>query len=169
MKLNQPPTPTCLLFRPDSPSHPLFPETPLGQHTTGKLLLPTPNLPPIRTKILPDLGVGSANEWGCSKNLEAKGFLRPDPGEQFRVLGSSPEGGEMGVTKALVERGFSFPPSDFFSEILKVYGLQPHNISPNSVLAISNHITLCEGHLRVPPELPLFQYYFSVKKEKIQT
>ncbi|KAK1603977.1 hypothetical protein QYE76_027650 [Lolium multiflorum] len=64
--------------------------------------------------------------------------------------------------------GFSFPPSDFFLEILKVYGLQPHNISPNSVLAISNHVTLCEGHLRVPPELSLFQYYFSVKKEKVR-
>jgi hypothetical protein len=74
----------------------------------------------------------------------------------------------MVVTKALVERGFSFPPSDFFREILKTYGLQPHNISPNSVLAISNHVALCEGHLRVTPELPLFQYYFSVKKEKIR-
>ncbi|KAK1648670.1 hypothetical protein QYE76_066475 [Lolium multiflorum] len=74
----------------------------------------------------------------------------------------------MVITKALVERGFSFPPSDFFSEILKAYGLQPHNISPNSVLAISNHVTLCEGHLRVTPELPLFQYYFTVKKEKIR-
>ncbi|KAK1609347.1 hypothetical protein QYE76_033020 [Lolium multiflorum] len=73
----------------------------------------------------------------------------------------------MVVTKALVERGFSFLPSDFFSEILKTYGLQPHNISPNSVLAISNHVTLCEGHLRVAPDLALFQYYFSVKKEKI--
>ncbi|KAK1678957.1 hypothetical protein QYE76_039805 [Lolium multiflorum] len=51
---------------------------------------------------------------------------------------------------------------------LKAYGLQPHNISPNSVLAISNHVTLCEGHLRVTPELPLFQYYFTVKKEKIR-
>ncbi|KAK1681704.1 hypothetical protein QYE76_042552 [Lolium multiflorum] len=74
----------------------------------------------------------------------------------------------MVITKALVERGFSFPPSDFFSEILNAYGLQPHNISPNSVLAISNHVTLCEGHLRVTPELPLFQYYFTVKKEKIR-
>ncbi|KAK1651432.1 hypothetical protein QYE76_069237 [Lolium multiflorum] len=46
-------------------------------------------------------------------------------------------------------------------------GLQPHNISPNSILAISNHVTLCEGHLRVTPELSLFQYFFSVKKEKI--
>ncbi|KAK1606923.1 hypothetical protein QYE76_030596 [Lolium multiflorum] len=67
---------------------------------------------------------------------------------------------EMVLTKALVERGFSFPPSDFFLEILKAYGLQPHNISPNSVLAISN-VTFCEGHLRVTPELSLFQYYFT--------
>ncbi|KAK1631810.1 hypothetical protein QYE76_006125 [Lolium multiflorum] len=37
-----------------------------------------------------------------------------------------------------------------------------------SVLVISNHVALCEGHLRVTPELPLFQYYFSVKKEKIR-
>ncbi|KAK1683496.1 hypothetical protein QYE76_044344 [Lolium multiflorum] len=74
----------------------------------------------------------------------------------------------MVLTKALVERGFSFPPSDFFLEILKAYGLQPHNISPNSVLAISNHVTLCEGHLRVAPELSLFQYYFTVKKERIR-
>ncbi|KAK1650145.1 hypothetical protein QYE76_067950 [Lolium multiflorum] len=44
----------------------------------------------------------------------------------------------------------------------------PHNISPNSVLAISNHVTLCEGHLRVTPELSLFQYYFTVKKERIR-
>ncbi|KAK1632950.1 hypothetical protein QYE76_007265 [Lolium multiflorum] len=103
------------------------------------------------------------------KNLEAEGFMRP--GSWRTVPGSlapAPQDGEMVVTKALVERGFSFPPSDFFSEIMKAYGLQPHNISPNSVLAISNHVTLCEGHLRVTPELPLFQYYFSVEKEKIR-
>ncbi|KAK1653909.1 hypothetical protein QYE76_071714 [Lolium multiflorum] len=113
--------------------------------------------------------------WPCTttelelQNLEAGGFLRP--GSWRTVPGSpapAPLVGEMVLTKALVERGFSVPPSDFFSEILKVYGLQPHNISPNSVLAISNHATLCEGHLRVAPELSLFQYYFSVKKEKIR-
>ncbi|KAK1630899.1 hypothetical protein QYE76_005214 [Lolium multiflorum] len=112
--------------------------------------------------------------WPCTttemvlQNLEAEGFLKP--GSWRTVPGSlapAPQDGEMVITKALVERGFSFPPSDFFSEIMKAYGLQPHNISPNSVLAISNHVTLCEGHLRVLPELPLFQYFFSVKKEKI--
>ncbi|KAK1648685.1 hypothetical protein QYE76_066490 [Lolium multiflorum] len=112
--------------------------------------------------------------WPCTttetelRNLEAEGFLRP--GSWHAVPGSltpAPEAGEWVVTKALVERGFSLPPSDFISENLKAYELQPHHISPNSILAISNHVTLCEGHLRVTPELSLFQYYFSVKKEKI--
>jgi hypothetical protein len=102
------------------------------------------------------------------RNLEAEGFLKP--GSWRTITGAlcpAPEAGEWVVTKALVERGFSLPPSDFFSEILKAYELQPHHISPNSILAISNHATLCEGHLRITPELPLFQYYFSVKKEKV--
>ncbi|KAK1617678.1 hypothetical protein QYE76_023195 [Lolium multiflorum] len=112
--------------------------------------------------------------WPCTttetelRNLEAEGFLRP--GSWRTVPGSltpAPEAGEWVVTKVLVERGFSLPPSNFFSEILKAYELQPHHISPNSILAISNHVTLCEGHLRVTPELSLFQYFFSVKKEKI--
>ncbi|KAK1664398.1 hypothetical protein QYE76_052557 [Lolium multiflorum] len=60
------------------------------------------------------------------------------------------------------------PATPATADSITVYGLQPHNISPNSVLAISNHVTLCEGHLRVPPELSLFQYYFSVKKEKVR-
>ncbi|KAK1648634.1 hypothetical protein QYE76_066439 [Lolium multiflorum] len=112
--------------------------------------------------------------WPCTttetelRNLEAEGF--PKPGSWRMVSGSltpAHEAGEWVVTKALIERGFSLPPSDFFTEILKAYQLQPHNISPNSILAISNHVTLCEGHLRVTPELSLFQYYFSVKKEKV--
>jgi hypothetical protein len=78
-----------------------------------------------------------------------------------------PEAGEWVLTKALVERGFSLPPSDFFMEILKLYNLQLHNLPPNIILAIANHVTLCEGHLRVTPELPLFQYFFSVKKETV--
>ncbi|KAK1696247.1 hypothetical protein QYE76_012944 [Lolium multiflorum] len=113
--------------------------------------------------------------WPCTtietelKNLEEEGFLQPGSWRTVpNALAPAPQDNEMVLTKALVERGFSFPPSDFFLEILKVYGLQPHNISPNSVLAISNHVTLCEGHLRVTPELSLFQYYFTVKKERIR-
>ncbi|KAK1620218.1 hypothetical protein QYE76_025735 [Lolium multiflorum] len=93
--------------------------------------------------------------WPCTttemelRNLEAEGFLQPGSWRSVPdELAPAPRDDEMVLTKALVERGFSFPPSDFFLEILKTYGLQPHNISPNSVLAISNHVTLCEGHLR---------------------
>lgn len=119
-------------------------------------------------------GEAKGKWWPCTttenelRNLEAEGFLQPrswrtTPG----ALAPALEAGEWVVTKALIERGFSLPPSDFFTEILKAYQLQPHNISPNSILAISNHVTLCEGHLRVTPDLPLFQYYFSVKKETV--
>ncbi|KAK1616520.1 hypothetical protein QYE76_022037 [Lolium multiflorum] len=93
--------------------------------------------------------------WPCTTTedelriFEAEGFLQP--GSWRVVLGAlSPaiEAREWVLTRALVERGFSLPPSDFFSEILEPYKLQPHNISPNSVLAIANHVILCEGHLR---------------------
>ncbi|KAK1601717.1 hypothetical protein QYE76_016438 [Lolium multiflorum] len=93
--------------------------------------------------------------WPCTttedelRSFEAEGFLQP--GSWRTVLGAlvpAPEAREWVLTKALVERGFSLPPSDFFSEILKAYNLQPHNISPNSVLAIANHVAMCEGHLR---------------------
>ncbi|KAK1574218.1 hypothetical protein QYE76_016815 [Lolium multiflorum] len=45
----------------------------------------------------------------------------------------------------------------------KTYGLQPHNISPNSVLAISNHVALAKA-ISGNPEISLFQHFFSVKK-----
>ncbi|KAK1660623.1 hypothetical protein QYE76_048782 [Lolium multiflorum] len=112
--------------------------------------------------------------WPCTttedelRSFEAEGFLKPG---SWRVvpgaLCPAPEARERVLTRALVERGFSLPPSDFFSEILEAYKLQPHNISPNSVLAIANHVALCEGHLRVKPDLALFQYFFSVKKETV--
>ncbi|KAK1617172.1 hypothetical protein QYE76_022689 [Lolium multiflorum] len=60
----------------------------------------------------------------------------PKPGADERVM-----------TKAWVERGLSLPCSEFFLSVLNTYGLQPHNICPNSYLLLSNFATLCEGHL----------------------
>jgi hypothetical protein len=93
------------------------------------------------------------------RSLDAEGFLRPG---SWRVVPGAPslapEAGEWVLTNALVEPGFSLPSSDLFSEILEAYKLQPHNISPNNILAIANHIALCEGHLWVKPDLALFNY-----------
>jgi hypothetical protein len=92
--------------------------------------------------------------WPCQttedefRSMEAGGFLRP--GSWRAVPGApcpTPEAGEWVLTKALVDSGFSLPPSDFFSEIREAYKLQPHNIYPNNILAIANHVALCEGHL----------------------
>ncbi|KAK1630307.1 hypothetical protein QYE76_004622 [Lolium multiflorum] len=76
-----------------------------------------------------------------------------------------PGAGEVVMTKAWVERGLSLPCSEFFLSILNTYGLQPHNICPNSYLLLSNFATLCEGHLEIRPDVKLWQFFFRVKKE----
>ncbi|KAK1606895.1 hypothetical protein QYE76_030568 [Lolium multiflorum] len=76
-----------------------------------------------------------------------------------------PGAGEVVMTKAWVERGLSLPCSEFFLSILNTYGLQPHNICPNSYLLLSNFATLCEGHLGIRPDVKLWQFFFRVKKE----
>ncbi|KAK1645632.1 hypothetical protein QYE76_063437 [Lolium multiflorum] len=73
--------------------------------------------------------------------------------------------GEVVMTKAWVERGLSLPCSEFFLSVLNTYGLQPHNICPNSYLLLSNFVTLCEGHLGIRPDIKLWQFFFRVKKE----
>ncbi|KAK1607183.1 hypothetical protein QYE76_030856 [Lolium multiflorum] len=70
------------------------------------------------------------------------------------------------MTKAWVERGLSLPCSEFFLSILNTYGLQPHNICPNSYLLVSSFATLCEGHLGIRPDVRLWQFFFRVKKTK---
>jgi hypothetical protein len=64
-----------------------------------------------------------------------------------------------------VERGLSLPCSEFFLSVLITYGLQPHNICPNSYLLLSNFVTFCEGHLGIHPDIRLWQFFFRAKKE----
>ncbi|KAK1570142.1 hypothetical protein QYE76_027231 [Lolium multiflorum] len=87
--------------------------------------------------------------WPCTttemelKNLESEGFLQPG---SWRSVpdepAPAPRDDEMVLTNTGGARIF-VSAFEFFLEILKTYGLQPHNISPNSVLAISNHVALC--------------------------
>ena len=55
-----------------------------------------------------------------------------------------------------ISRGFSLPPSVFLIEILDHYGLQLHNITPNSLLYISGFVALFEGYLGIQPRLDFF-------------
>ncbi|KAK1662643.1 hypothetical protein QYE76_050802 [Lolium multiflorum] len=72
------------------------------------------------------------------------------------------------MTKAWVERGLSLPCSEFFLSVLDTYGLQPHNICPNSYLLLSNFATLCEGHLGIRPDVKLWQFFPSEEGDEGQ-
>ena len=60
----------------------------------------------------------------------------------------SPQSGEKLYLKAQRVRGVSLPISNFFLAVLNHYRVQPQNLSPNSILALSNYAALCEGLLR---------------------
>jgi hypothetical protein len=67
------------------------------------------------------------------------------------------------MLKSHVERGLSMPPSHFFSNLLKFYGLQLHHIAPNSLVSVEGYAALCEGYLGIQPRVDLFQLFFSVR------
>ncbi|KAK1697114.1 hypothetical protein QYE76_013811 [Lolium multiflorum] len=97
--------------------------------------------------------------------FQNEGMIAPDWSFMKDSITHKPDPDECVFTKAWVERGLSLPCSEFFLSILNTYGLQPHNICPNSYLLLSNFVTLCEGHLVVRPDIRLWQFFFRVKKE----
>jgi hypothetical protein len=67
------------------------------------------------------------------------------------------------MLKSHVERGLSMPPSSFFTNLLKFYGLQLHHISRNSLVSVAGYAALCKGYLGIHPRVDLFQLFFSVR------
>jgi hypothetical protein len=52
---------------------------------------------------------------------------------------------------AFLLRGLSFPAHEFLRGLLFVYGVQLHQLTPNSILHISCFVTLCESFLGIEP------------------
>ncbi|KQJ82540.1 hypothetical protein BRADI_5g09553v3 [Brachypodium distachyon] len=65
-----------------------------------------------------------------------------------------------------VLRGLSFPLHAFFRAMLVAYGLQLHDLPPNSYLHVACFITLCECFLGVNPQWGLWKRIFMVKRQK---
>ena len=65
--------------------------------------------------------------------LEEEGMLPPkDVSSWRRAFGDelpNPQASERVVLKTYVERGLSFPPSEFFTEVMDYFGLQLHHRS----------------------------------------
>jgi hypothetical protein len=70
----------------------------------------------------------------------------PRPPARFRVL-----------FLAFLLRGFSFPPHPFLRGLLFAYGIQLHDLNPNTILHIACFITLCECFLGIEPHWALWR------------
>ena len=60
-------------------------------------------------------------------------------------------------------RGLGLPASGFFRSFLEFHGIQPHHLTPNTVVLLSTFATLCEGFLGVLPTIELWGEFFSSK------
>jgi hypothetical protein len=60
-------------------------------------------------------------------------------------------------------RGLSLPAHEFLRGLLFVYGVQLHQLTPNSILHIACFITLCESFLGIDPHWVLWKFLFRLR------
>jgi hypothetical protein len=73
----------------------------------------------------------------------------PKPPSDFRVM-----------FFAFLLCGLSFPAHEFLRGLLFVYGVQLHQLTPNSILHIVYFVTLCESFLGIEPHWLLWKFLF---------
>ena len=88
------------------------------------------------------------------KELQDAGYLSTD--FAYRVPAKkqvipTPEPGERVVFIPHFLRGLGFPLHPFVRGLMFYYGLDFHDLAPNSFLHISAFIVVCEALLRIPP------------------
>jgi hypothetical protein len=64
---------------------------------------------------------------------------------------------------AFLLRGFSLPAHEFLHGLLFVYGVQLHQLTPNSLLHIAYFVTLCESFLGIEPHFILWRSIFRLR------
>ena len=103
--------------------------------------------------------------------MAAEGLIPPkkDGGwrSAFGDLVPKPRPDERVMLTSHIHRGLGFPPSLFFLEVCSYYGLQPHNLTPNSILYIAGYQALFEGWLGLSPRLDFFRYVFQPRRQTI--
>jgi hypothetical protein len=106
--------------------------------------------------------VPSSFEESDLKKAKKDGFL-PEvvlivfPGDE-RV--PSPLKGYRVMFLAFLLCGLSLPAHEFLRGLLFVYGVQLHQLTPNSILHIACFITLCESFLGIDPHWVLWKFLF---------
>jgi hypothetical protein len=64
---------------------------------------------------------------------------------------------------AFLLRGLSFPTHEFLRGLIFVYGVQLHQLTPNSILHIACFITLYESFLGIEPHFLLWKFLFRLR------
>jgi hypothetical protein len=64
---------------------------------------------------------------------------------------------------AFLLHGLSLPAHEFLRGLLFVYGVQLHQLTPNSILHIACFITLCESFLGIEPHWILWKFLFHLR------
>jgi hypothetical protein len=110
----------------------------------------------VQTKI-GDKELASAEKVGLLKNhpaevLAAGPEIVPQPPPGFRVL-----------FLAFLLRGLSLPPHPFLQGLHFAYGIQLHDLNPNTILHIACFMTLCECFLGIEPHWALWRRIFVIK------
>src|SRR4051812_7602502 len=112
----------------------------------------------------------SVTEEDVLKLREAK-FLTSEISNRLPVQGQvipSPQPGESVVFMSHFLRGLGFPMDPFVRRLMFYYGLEFHDLAPESILHISSFIIVCEAFLRVTPHFALWLNTFKVEPKIIE-
>jgi hypothetical protein len=108
--------------------------------------------------------------------LVADGLLRPlsgDPQPEWIAPPSgaapSPPPGYVLSFVSFHERGFGVPVSRFMQVILYFYGVELHNLSPNSIVQAAIFAAVCEGFLGIDPHWDMWTHLFSTEPFALAT
>jgi hypothetical protein len=97
-------------------------------------------------------------------------LLRPlsgDPQSEWMVPPSgadpTPPPGYVLSFVSFHERGFGVPASHFMRALLHYYGVELHNLNPNSIAQAAIFAAVCGGFLGIDPHWDLWTYLFSAE------
>src|SRR3954469_3428434 len=112
----------------------------------------------------------SVTEEDVSRLREAR-YLTSEIPHRLPVQGQvipSPQPGESVVFISHFLRGLGFPMDPFVRGLMFYYGLEFHDLAPESILHISSFIVVCEAFLHITPHFGLWLKTFKVEKKIIE-
>jgi hypothetical protein len=97
---------------------------------------------------------------------EKMGLLKNTPTESLAAgpeIVPRPPPGFWVIFLAFLLRGLSLPPHPFLRGLLFAYGIQLHDLNPNTILHIACFIMLCEYFLGIKPHWALWHRIYAVR------